>query len=217
MNKKDAAIPFLPNDPIEKRSIDLLSTYFKHLNQSIQSPIPVFDIVEYLGYDLDFNGEGIFADGNILGATYSDDKKIEINEHISTQEGRMNFTIAHEIGHIVLHGSLQKHVLCRDDEGMHGSKKDPVEVEADQFAAYLLMPTQLVTQAFYTVHAKALNLSKRTLIEFFFPKSKRYKAIRSAAKILTTGNFNNVSKLAMINRLIGMGLIQGLAFQKHKV
>ena len=48
------------------------------------------------------------------------------------------------------------------------------------------------------------------------PKSKRYKAMGVASNVLESGNFNNVSKLAMVNRLIGIGLIKGLSFQKNK-
>ena len=216
MDKKTIKIPYLKNDQIEKKSIDLLVDYYKNNKGSIETPIPVFEIVEYLDYHLDFNGEGIFKDDNVLGATYSNDKKIEINEKISKQEGRMNFTIAHEIGHILLHGSLKEHVLCRKDEGIYGDKKETIEVQADKFAAYLIMPTKLVKEAFHTFYEKPVNVAKRKFIEIFFPKSKRYKAMRVASKILGSGNFNNVSKLAMVNRLIGIGLIKGLSFQKNK-
>ena len=33
--------------------------------------------------------------------------------------------------------------------------------------------------------------------------------------MIEAGNFTNVSKLAMVNRLIGMGLIKGLQYQKN--
>ena len=215
MNKKIIDIPILKDSEIEKNSIKLLTDFYD--NNFIEAPIPVFDIVEYLDYHLDFNIEGIFKDGNILGATSIADKKVEINEKISNQEGRMNFTIAHEIGHILLHGSLKNHVLCRKNEGIYGDKKDLIEVQADKFAAYLLMPTELVKKAFYESYDNPMNVSKRKFMEMFFPKSKKYKAMMIASKILDNGDFNNVSKLAMINRLIGLNLIRGLSFQKNKI
>ena len=216
MDKITIKIPDLKNNQIEQKTIDLLAAYYKKNKGSLEAPIPIFEIVEYLGYHLDFNEEGIFQDENMLGATYSDDKKIEINEKISKQIGRMNFTIAHEIGHIQLHGSLKEDVLCREDEGIYGSKKETIEIQADKFAAYLIMPTDLVKEAFYTFYNQPVNVAKRKFIEIFFPKSKRYKAMGVASNVLESGNFNNVSKLAMVNRLIGIGLIKGLSFQKNK-
>ena len=78
------------------------------------------------------------------------------------------------------------------------------------------MPTDLVKEAFYTFYNQPVNVAKRKFIEIFFPKSKRYKAMGVASNVLESGNFNNVSKLAMVNRLIGIGLIKGLSFQKNK-
>ena len=69
----------------------------------LSAPIPVFDIIEYLGYDVDFRKDGIYEDKNLLGGTLIDQKTIEINENLSDHEGRMNFTAAHEVGHIILH------------------------------------------------------------------------------------------------------------------
>ncbi|MBK6722955.1 MAG: ImmA/IrrE family metallo-endopeptidase [Acidobacteria bacterium] len=66
---------------------------------------------------------------------------------------RKRFTIAHEIGHFVLGHEFEAsgvHV----DRGMHViprraklSKAEPKEVEANQFAAALLMPSDLVHEA----------------------------------------------------------------------
>ena len=216
MNEKTIKIPYLKNDQIEEKTIDLLHNYYKSNNKLIATSVPVFELVEYLGYHLDFNSDGIFKDTNILGATYSSDKKVVINEKITNQEGRMNFTIAHEIGHIILHSSLKNHVLCRSGHGVYGDKKELVEIQADKFAAYLLMPTDLINKKFKKHYNNPINVAKKTFVEFFFPKSRRYKALKIAEKVISDGDFKNVSKLAMINRLIGLGLIKGLSFQKNK-
>ena len=47
MDKKTIKIPYLKNDQIEKKSIDLLVDYYKNNKGSIETPIPVFEIVEY--------------------------------------------------------------------------------------------------------------------------------------------------------------------------
>ena len=57
---------------------------------------------------------------------------VVINENLEGQEGRMNFTAAHEIGHIILHASLKDKthgILCRKDEGFDGNKKDAFAVK----------------------------------------------------------------------------------------
>ena len=55
MDKKSIKIPYLKNNQIEKMSIDLLVNYHKNSKGTIKAPIPVFEIVEYLDYHLDFN------------------------------------------------------------------------------------------------------------------------------------------------------------------
>jgi len=57
---------------------------------------------------------------------------------------RRRFSIAHEIGHLVLHDEESLHVdawtpfAYRTDKSSEGT--DPREIEANQFAAELLMP-----------------------------------------------------------------------------
>lgn len=62
--------------------------------------------------------------------------------NLVTSEGRKNFTIAHELGHYLVH--RKKHpngIKCsRDDMDRWGSEYRKTEREANQFAASLLMP-----------------------------------------------------------------------------
>ncbi|HBO4309891.1 TPA: ImmA/IrrE family metallo-endopeptidase [Pseudomonas aeruginosa] len=65
---------------------------------------------------------------------------IGVNED-GASSGRKNFTIAHEFGHFILHRELQADFQCMQKD-MHtwdalGKK---IEMEADIFASYLLMP-----------------------------------------------------------------------------
>lgn len=80
----------------------------------------------------------------------------------STEFGpRQNFTIAHEIGHYALgHVSINNRLL-RDDASnfMTGTFK-PVEREANQFAAALLMPEQLIQVAIKQGHASIGALAR---------------------------------------------------------
>jgi len=60
---------------------------------------------------------------------------------------RQTFTIAHELGHAVLHrewaNSDEYRVLMRDDQTDHG---EPHEKEANAFAANLLVPREMLDE-----------------------------------------------------------------------
>lgn len=68
---------------------------------------------------------------------------------------RQRFTVAHEIAHYVLHRSQQ----ARFDDttfARRSTTRDAMEREADEFAAALLMPADLVKQA-VAANIKSLN------------------------------------------------------------
>lgn len=113
----------------------------------------------------------------ILGKYDVFDNKIWIYDQIA-HKGRENFTVSHEIGHCILHRPMvldhfrknsteikDQHfslVLHRDDvEGKIkriGNKIDVFEMQANQFARYLLMPSNPFLTYFYELMSK-LNLS----------------------------------------------------------
>ena len=72
-------------------------------------------------------------------------KKIYMNEaradDLAANVGLKNFTIAHELGHWVLH----RHLL--------GEQSKQIEREADLFAVYLLMPEDLVRAEFAKINS----------------------------------------------------------------
>ena len=224
MSTKEISYPYLKNSTIEKESKKLLGDFSNKTGHKLSAPIPVFDIIEYLGYDVDFRKDGIYEDKNLLGGTLIDQKTIEINENLSDHEGRMNFTAAHEVGHIILHVPFynEKHgkdvsehkIISRKDGGFEGTKKEPEEWQADKFAAFLLMPSELIKKAFFNNYKRPINIRKRRFLEIFFPKPAFVKGYAIAKEIIRVGKFDNVSKMAMLNRLIGMRLVKGLSYQK---
>ena len=224
MSSKEISYPYLKNSTIEKESKKLLGDFSNKTGHKLSAPIPVFDIIEYLGYDVDFRKDGIYEDKNLLGGTIIDQKTIEINENLSDHEGRMNFTAAHEVGHIILHVPFynEKHgkdvsehkIISRKDGGFEGTKKEPEEWQADKFAAFLLMPSELIKKAFFKNYKRPVNVRKRRFLEIFFPKPAFVKGYRIAEEVIRSGKFDNVSKMAMLNRLIGMRLVMGLSYQK---
>jgi len=205
---------------IESKASDLIKDFSKHQGKTISAPIPIFEMAEFLGYHIDFRNDGIYEDLNILGGLQVKDKMIEINENLGKQEGRMHFTVAHEIGHLLMHASGYEgngHSDCKQDEGMDGTKENNLEREADLFAAHLLMPTSEMKKAFFRLKKKPIKMTDYRFFGLLKKKrSKRQRALFVSDKIRVQGGFDNVSKLAFLNRLIGMGLVRGISYQKNK-
>lgn len=112
-------------------------------------PIRPLDVVEAINCaDFKLVLETIsFQSEKILGKAVGNDKGalIYVNENISDQR-RINFTAAHEIGHVCMHiMPMQKlEFECGFNE-ISNPFTDPVEKEANGFASALLMPRRLIS------------------------------------------------------------------------
>lgn len=80
---------------------------------------------------------------------------------------RQRFTIAHELGHLMLGHKgevfVDQTVMRRDAKS--STAADPLEIEANQFAAELLMPASLVLEAVRRRQAKRSDLSSILLVD----------------------------------------------------
>ena len=86
----------------------------------------------------------------ISGLLYASDGQVCIFYNESHSEERQRFTIAHELGHFFLHNrgehALRAPLLmARSGVSSQGVKKE--EIEANQFAAELLMPREFLLEA----------------------------------------------------------------------
>lgn len=219
-------VRYLQDRIIEQESWSLLYEYSRKENWDLSVPIPVERIAEkYLGYQIELTNDGIFAEPSMLGGIIFDENTIQINGDIENQEGRYNFTIAHEIGHHTLHKTwlyaqkrqqglfsdeVAPNILCRE-EGV----KPRGEIQADKFAACLLMPEHLVKKTFIKIYKYPIDVSSRqTVNEFGLSVEEEAKLI--AEWVIDKGGFTNVSKIAMVNRLINLHLIEGVGYQKNE-
>ena len=104
-------------------------------------PVDVFGVAEALGVQIQMD----LADEELSGALYRDNEAgplIGVNGR--HHKNRQRFTVAHEIGHLLLH---DESVFV--DRVFHRSRVsseaiDPLEIEANGFAAALLMPEDLL-------------------------------------------------------------------------
>ena len=184
----------LSHDDIEKEAKHFLATFFAESNAPHVIPIPIESIAEhYLGYDIEITDEGVFANPLVLGGIVFDQKKIMVNTAAEAHEGRYSFTLAHEVGHHVLHKAIFESanndtMVCRED-----ANKPIEERQADHFAGALLMPEDRMRQLY-----SDLKIPKRQY------SGKAMKAV--ARRVMTAGGFSNVSNQAMIVRLRQLGL-----------
>ena len=73
---------------------------------------------------------------------HPDGWRILINDGIKVR-ARKNFTLAHEIAHFIGHRTLQSEFKCGPKE-LHDFDGEGLEVEANTFAAHLLMPPDCI-------------------------------------------------------------------------
>ena len=191
----------LSHDDIEKEAKHFLGHFFAESNTPHLIPTPIESIAEhYLGYDIEITDEGVFANPLVLGGIIFDQKKIMVNTATEAHEGRYSFTLAHEVGHHVLHKAIFESanndtMVCRED-----ANKPTEERQADYFAGALLMPEEQIRQLY-----KELELPQR------WYTGRAMKAV--ARKMMTAGGYSNVSNQAMIVRLRQLGLTKETLLQ----
>lgn len=151
-------------------------------------PVPI----DRVAHSLNLKTEASVLGDDISGLLVVEKKRGAIGYNSTHAPVRQRFTIAHEIGHYVMHvkNSLQsrlfidRYVAFRDDESSAGS--DWQEVEANTFGAALLMPARLVREE---IKKHNLDLDDEDDLNTL---AKRF----------------NVSASAMSYRLVNLGLLR---------
>lgn len=123
---------------IESISLDVLADCFGPERDRLVPPINLKKILDKYGIQLNVGG---FKDQNILGAYEKHSKTIYIDGNEIYP--RKAFTIAHELGHYFLHEDKKADFFYRS-EALKLEQNAVEEVEANKFAASLLMPRFLV-------------------------------------------------------------------------
>ncbi|MFA7284847.1 MAG: ImmA/IrrE family metallo-endopeptidase [Candidatus Absconditabacterales bacterium] len=129
--------------------------------------IAQFNNVEVYQVDMtDINQE-------LSGVVQEKDGKYYVYVNAKDSDGRKRFTIAHELGHIVLGhvptgGILKDNLKFRDPTHNYTDEEKKQEVEANDFAANLLMPSEAVQKNFSLFDtiselAKFFNVSEQAM------------------------------------------------------
>jgi Zn-dependent peptidase ImmA (M78 family) len=105
---------------------------------ALRKPVDVEGLANKLGYDVRREA----FENSLSGLYVAKHRVIGVNKTHS--ETRQRFTIAHEIGHATLHADDNDAALFLDESPVHlrvtGAAPDGREIEANRFAAEILMP-----------------------------------------------------------------------------
>lgn len=117
-----------------------IKTIYKNLIKEYQTTNLV-DITKSLGVFLRFSNlgktQGIHYTVNIEDSTYN---VIEINDNLDEYEQK--YTLAHELGHFLLHSSTSVYFLRK----YTNYKPTGIELEADLFASYFLVSDEEILE-----------------------------------------------------------------------
>jgi Zn-dependent peptidase ImmA (M78 family) len=152
-------------------------------------PVPVDLIAKRLGIELTYEA----YEGDVSGMVYRYDDHAVIGINSTHAPTRQRFTVAHEIGHYVMHAGQPMFVdrfVTRVNWRNGESNKE--ETDANQFAAELLMPRDFVAREVERAVGKRRSIDAQML------------AVRLA-------HLFNVSQQAMEYRLANLGVLDPAA------
>ena len=129
------------------------------------APIRVEDIATKLGAKVSY--EPFEGKGELSGMLLKEKGHAVIGINSCHPTVRQRFSVAHEIGHLTMHqGSFFVDQSVRFNRDATSSMAiDRQEIEANGFAAALLMPANLVTESVRKRLTKKANLQQKVLID----------------------------------------------------
>lgn len=220
--------PFLSEKDVDSAADELIAKWAKKSKQPVAPPVPVEDILEkLLGLTIEFKDmEELLGEPGILGGTWIAEGVVRFDRSLEHGTGRYFFTVAHELGHWQLHrpqmilakempvlfqGTCVEgpppNIVCRS------GAKEPIETQADMFAASLLMPKALMRQSFSRLFPSGLRMpaALRSLEQNAADRVTWMNDI--ATHMVQHGGFSNCSREAMRYRLEAMKLVNCTGLQ----
>jgi Zn-dependent peptidase ImmA (M78 family) len=129
---------------IRRKTIRRIVQSLLHNTQISEPPVPV----EVIAHALDLKICLEPFEGDISGCTIRKADKAVIGVNSLHHPNRQRFTIAHEIGHFLLHKGeeiiVDRNFRVSFRDGDSGKAEKPEEIEANYFAAELLMPADFL-------------------------------------------------------------------------
>ncbi len=171
---------------VEQQAYDLLNRVPGFIWDGETLPVPVDDIVDsVLGLRVrkveDMSkapGCEDLQPGDVSGLLLTGPGEIWVDANEAGRwDTRRRFTVGHEVGHYLIHSRDRPQIFCRkvdiveDEEPRNTPTPKPIpELEADAFAAALLMPAHLIRE-----HAAGCDRDLETMKELFKCSHKAMK------------------------------------------
>lgn len=166
----DISVPYLLYSEVRNIADKFLNQY----HPSLDIPIPIEEIIEFkMGIDIfpmhglstDFSGNNLEVDGY----TSLHRKTITVDNWIyQNRLSRYRFTLAHEVGHIVMHKKLYESIPFKNiDEwkafirNFHESEYKKFEWQAYAFAGLILVPGRQLERAIDLRLNEAMEIVKQ--------------------------------------------------------
>lgn len=159
-------------------SIELQAEKLLAQNEIRRAPIPVENIARAIGLDVRYAP----TTDEVSGALIRDGKSAIIAVNSAQHENRQRFTIAHEIGHFILHKRALRHfdedfrIDFRNSVSSEATQRD--EIVANRFAAALLMP-----ESFLRRDLLRMGVDQRNVDDAIQALAVRYKVSRRAMEL----------------------------------
>lgn len=166
----DVFVPYKNHDHIEKIAADFLHKY--HPKDAY--PTPIEEIVEFmLGIDI-IPIPGLHEIIEINGFISSDLSNISVDEYVyKHRQGRYRFTLAHEVGHAIMHEGVYRHRGFNTTgdwknfmETFPENEWSWLEWQANQFAGLVLVPSHHLEKRIkhHSKQFKALDIKNEDVI-----------------------------------------------------
>jgi len=132
------------------QSIRRLAASLLEVAEVMEPPVSVDRIAATIGATIRYEP----ADSRLAGMAYkSPDGVMVIGVNSAERRTRQRFTVAHEIGHLLLHKDDAIHVdegyvVFGHREDLYRTAPDPKETQANIFASELLMPAHFLQRDF---------------------------------------------------------------------
>jgi Zn-dependent peptidase ImmA (M78 family) len=135
--------------PLSRAKIAQLGVVLrKGINLNATPRFPIVEIYDWLGWIVT-GAEYQVVESHLMGdddaRTYPDKKLIQIREEVydaaAQENGRARFTLAHELGHLMMHRNIS---FARVNPQSPPRIFENSEWQADVFASHLLMPDELI-------------------------------------------------------------------------
>jgi Zn-dependent peptidase ImmA (M78 family) len=148
-----------------------LLQYLINQGMELSTPINIEGILSFL--ELNYHSKPDFRDMKTTGSikVVENEPMIWANPFKNKFKERKRFTLAHELGHFMLHiaplGSINNFQPILD-ESLSFNRDDNwnyKEMEANNFAAQLLMPVEFIKKEIERIHTQNGNMSQEEAIE----------------------------------------------------